>query len=133
MQAHEEHLTRLVGEVGRLITSTLLVEASTPEDDLLATGVLDSMTLINLLATLEERFGIRIALDELQIDDVRSILSIARLIEALLSAACQRNGAWRETGCSTRHGRRPCRRCRVLKRTPQKKKVANIDHEHSRD
>lgn len=83
MQAHEEHLTRLVGEVGRLITSTLLVEASTPEDDLLATGVLDSMTLINLLATLEERFGIRIALDELQIDDVRSILSIARLIEAL--------------------------------------------------
>lgn len=85
MQAPEEHLTRLVGEVGRLITSTLLVEASTPEDDLLATGVLDSMTLINLLATLEERFGIRIALDELQID-VRSILSIARLIEAL----CQR-------------------------------------------
>lgn len=85
MQAPEEHLTRLVGEVGRLITSTLLVEASTPEDDLLATGVLDSMTLINLLATLEERVGIRIALDELQID-VRSILSIARLIEAL----CQR-------------------------------------------
>jgi hypothetical protein len=35
---------------------------------------------------MEERFGIRIALDELQIDDVRSILSIARLIEAL----CQR-------------------------------------------
>lgn len=86
MQAHEEHLTRLVGEVDRLVSSTLLVEVGTPEDDLLATGVLDSMTLINLLATLEERFGIRIALDELQIDDVRSILSIARLIEAL----CQR-------------------------------------------
>lgn len=83
MQAHEEHLRRLVGEVGRLITSTLLVEVGTPEDDLVAMGVLDSMTLINLLATLEKRFGIRIALDELQIDDVRSILSIARLIEAL--------------------------------------------------
>lgn len=83
MQAHEEHLTRLVGEVDRLVSSTLLVEVGTPEDDLLATGVLDSMTLISLLVTLEEHFGIRIALDELQIDDVRSILSIARLIDAL--------------------------------------------------
>jgi acyl carrier protein len=83
MQAHDEYLQRLVDEVGRLITSTLLVEVGTPEDDLLATGVLDSMTLFNLLATLEERFGIRIVLDELEIDDVRSILSIAHLIEAL--------------------------------------------------
>ena len=84
MLAHEEHLTRLIGEVGRLITSTVLVEVGTPEDDLLATGVLDSMKLIQVLAILGKNSSeSRLLLMELQIDDVRSILSIARLIEAL--------------------------------------------------
>ncbi len=72
----------LVRTIGKLIAEKLLVEVHSPEDDLLATGVLDSLTLIELLLSLEQRFGMRIPLDELEIEDVRSVQSIARLVES---------------------------------------------------
>ena len=72
----------LVQTIGKLIAEKLLVEVASPEDDLLGTGVLDSLTLIELLVSLEEHFGMRIPLDELQIEDVRSIHSIAHLVES---------------------------------------------------
>jgi len=71
----------LVRTISKLIAEKLFVEVGSPEDDLLATGVLDSLTLIELLVNLEQHFGMRIPLDELQIEDVRSIQSIARLVE----------------------------------------------------
>jgi len=43
--------------------------------------VLDSLTLIQLLIHLEERFRITISLEELEIEDLRSIGSIVRLVE----------------------------------------------------
>ena len=72
----------LVRTIGKLIAEKLLVEVDSPEDDLLATGVLDSLTLIELLLHLEQQFGMRIPLDELEIEDVRSIQSIAHLVES---------------------------------------------------
>ena len=81
MQELDEHLTPLISEISGLIAERLLVDVSAPEDDLLATGLLDSLLLIQLLASLEERFGIRVPLDELQIEDIRSIKSIARLVD----------------------------------------------------
>jgi acyl carrier protein len=71
----------LISQVGRLIAEKLLVEANSPQEDLVSAGVIDSLSLIQLLVNLEEHFGVRIALDELEIDDLRSIQSIARLIE----------------------------------------------------
>ena len=72
----------LVRTIGKLIAEKLLVEVHSPEDDLLATGVLDSLTLIELLLNLEQHFEMRIPLDELEIEDVRSVRSIARLVES---------------------------------------------------
>jgi len=69
-----------------LIRETLLVEVASPEADLLATGVLDSLTLIQLLVHIEEQFGVKISLDELEIDDLRSVNAITRMVE-------NRNGA----------------------------------------
>jgi acyl carrier protein len=80
MQVSESHeLT--IREIAKLMAETLLMEVGSPEDDLLATGALDSLNLIQLLVNLEKHFGIRIPLDELQIEDVRSIESIARLVQ----------------------------------------------------
>jgi acyl carrier protein len=69
-----------VGAIGQLIAEKRFMKVGSPEDDLLATGVLDSLTLIQLLVHLEERFGIRIPLNELQIEDVQSISAMARLV-----------------------------------------------------
>jgi acyl carrier protein len=82
---NEGHM-QLTREIAQLINDQLLVEVSSPEYDLLATGVLDSLTLVQLLFDLERRFGVTIPLEELEIDDFRSIHSIARLVQARCSA-----------------------------------------------
>jgi len=81
MQKLDEDLTPLVNEISGLIARKLLVEAGAPEEDLLASGLLDSLSLIQLLTNLEEHFGIRVPLEDLQIDDIRSINSLARLVD----------------------------------------------------
>jgi methoxymalonate biosynthesis acyl carrier protein len=83
----ERPSVQLVVEITRFIRETLLVEVASPEDDLLATGVLDSLTLIQLLVHLEEQFSLKISLDELEIDDLRSINSITRLVQSRPHAA----------------------------------------------
>ena len=83
----ERPSVQLVVEITRFIRETLLVEVASPEDDLLATGVLDSLTLIQLLVHLEEQFSLKISLDELEIDDLRSVNSITRLVQSRHHAA----------------------------------------------
>jgi acyl carrier protein len=70
-----------IGQIGRLMAEKLLVEVTSPDQDLVASGLIDSLTLIQLLTILEEYFGVRIPLEELQIEDIRSINSLARLVE----------------------------------------------------
>jgi acyl carrier protein len=72
----------LISQVSRLIAEKLLLEVSSPQEDLLSSGAIDSLSLIQLLVNLEEYFGVRIPLDELDIEDLRSVQSIARLIES---------------------------------------------------
>jgi acyl carrier protein len=70
----------LVGEIRKLLSEKLLVEVESPDTDLLEGGILDSLTLVQLLVLLEEHFGLTVAMHELEIEDLRSIYSIARLV-----------------------------------------------------
>jgi len=83
----------LISQVRRLIAEKLLLEVSSPTEDLLSSGTIDSLSLIQLLVNLEEHFGVRIPLDELEIEDLRSIQSIARLIENYRLASASSAGA----------------------------------------
>ena len=70
-----------IAAIRGLLSEKLLVEVDSPDADLLKAGILDSLALVQLLLHLEERFGVKIPLDELEIEDLRSISSIARLVE----------------------------------------------------
>lgn len=83
----------LISEVTRLIAEKLLLDVSSPQEDLLSSGAIDSLSLIQLLVNLEEHFGVRIPLDELEIEDLRSIQSIARLIENYRHETASTTGA----------------------------------------
>jgi len=76
----ERYPAPLARHITDLIPEKLLVEVGSSEDDLVASGVLDSLTLVQLLVDLEHRFGVTIPLEELEIDDFRSITSIAHLV-----------------------------------------------------
>jgi acyl carrier protein len=66
--------------VQRLVEAQVQVEIPSQSTDLFETGTLDSLSLVELLVRLEEEFGTRIRLDELELSDLRSIASIARLL-----------------------------------------------------
>ena len=73
-------------DVMRLFTERLMIAVSDPHADLLGSGLLDSAGLVDLLLLLEERFGIRLNLEDLDMDDFHNCDSIAALVIASLPA-----------------------------------------------
>ncbi len=69
--------------IRQLMADKLGIRVDSDETDLLQEGALDSVALVNLILHLEQRFSIRIELAELEIDDLRSVCSIANLIRSL--------------------------------------------------
>jgi acyl carrier protein len=63
-----------------LFAIQLNLDAPTVGTDLVGTGLLDSLMLIELLAQLEETFGVSISTDDLELDNFRSIASIAAFV-----------------------------------------------------
>jgi acyl carrier protein len=63
------------------------IEVPSADTDLLETGMLDSLQLVQLLLLLEQHFGFRIPIDQLELDDLRSIARIARLVVPSAAAA----------------------------------------------
>lgn len=72
----------VVNRIARLFPEQLEVEAPAPDTDLFETGVLDSLRFVDLLAALEEAFGVRVSIEELEIDDFRTLSRIADFVAA---------------------------------------------------
>jgi D-alanine--poly(phosphoribitol) ligase subunit 2 len=77
MSAH-----RLADRIGRIVSDTLHLEVPSADVDLFETGVLDSLAFVELLLQLEREFGVSVTLDELEVDNFRSIERIAGFVEA---------------------------------------------------
>jgi D-alanine--poly(phosphoribitol) ligase subunit 2 len=73
------------GELSALFRERLHVEVPDPGSDLFESGLLDSLQLVQLLLHIEDRFRVRVRLDEIELDDLRSIETIARLLERRLN------------------------------------------------
>jgi acyl carrier protein len=78
----------LAGSVRQLIVDKLTVDVASDDTDLLTEGVLDSVTLVQLIMHLEQTFDIRVELADLEIDDLRSVRSIATLVAKLRESQC---------------------------------------------
>jgi len=63
-----------------LFSEKLNWEAPSIDTDLVETGILDSLALVNLLLHLEEEFGMKISIDKLEIDNFRCIAKIAEFV-----------------------------------------------------
>ena len=67
-------------ELTELFAKKLNLEVSSVDTNLVETGLLDSLALVELLAQLEETFGISVSTDDLEFENFRSIASIARFV-----------------------------------------------------
>jgi acyl carrier protein len=70
-----------------LMLEHLHVDVPSPDVDLLESGVLDSLQLVDLLLLIEQHFGRRIPIETIDLDDLRSLGRLARLLHASTAAA----------------------------------------------
>ena len=67
-------------QIMRLISELAHTEALTAETDIIESGLLDSLLFVELLSGLEERFGVRVSFDDIELDNFRSVRQIAEFI-----------------------------------------------------
>jgi len=77
----------IIERLGALFVDSFHIEVPSPDTDLLETGVLDSFQFVELLFQLEQHFGLRIKIDDIDLDDLRTLARIARLVTANGGAA----------------------------------------------
>jgi len=70
----------IVARIGSIFEDTLSMSAPAPDLDIIDAALLDSLTLVSLLFAIEQEFGMEIPLDSLEIDDFRTLQSIAKMI-----------------------------------------------------
>ncbi len=91
----------IIGRLGALFVESLHIEAPPADTDLFETGILDSLQLVELLLQLEQRFGFQIKIDDIDLDDLRTLARIARLVAARTAGACSQ--VTRLSSLETRH------------------------------
>ena len=72
----------IVERLGALFAQSFHIEVPAPDTDLLESGILDSFQFVELLAQLEQHFGLRLRIDDLELDDLRTLERIARMVAA---------------------------------------------------
>lgn len=75
----EERLAETLAEV-------LHVDVPSRETDLIRTGRLDSVGLVDLLLRLERHYGVRVEMEDLEIDQFRSLGTITAFVAARLES-----------------------------------------------
>ena len=69
-----------IDRVSKLIRDVLHIEVETVDADLIETGVLDSLALVDLIFHIEQELGISIRLDEVSVEYLRTVRGIAELL-----------------------------------------------------
>ncbi len=64
-----------------ILNDRLQIEAPASDQDLFQEGILDSLSFVDMLVALEGEFSINIALDQIDLDDFRSISRICDYIK----------------------------------------------------
>lgn len=72
----------MIERLDALFVECFHIEVPSPDTDLLETGILDSLQFVELLTQLEQRFGFKVKVDDLNIDDLRTLARIARMVAA---------------------------------------------------
>ena len=84
-----EYAPRLMEEIEKLCVTKLSIRISSRDQDLFETGLLDSLSLVQLILELEQHFQLELPMGELDLSSLRSVDEMARLIVA------RRAGRWR--------------------------------------
>lgn len=71
-----------IPRIQKAFRTVLNVEIEDPDQDVIDSGMLDSLGLIELLVEVEREFGVQLDLEELDIDDFRTSRRIAGVVSS---------------------------------------------------
>lgn len=80
MNGHSNGDTLLYNRIAAMFVAALHVDPPGADADLFETGVLDSVSFVDLLLRIEQEFGIHCSLEDLDLDNFRSVNRIAGFI-----------------------------------------------------
>lgn len=80
-------------QINHLFRECFHIDVPAPDTDLFESGALDSLQIVELLLQLEQRFDLKLEIEELDLDDLRSIERIARLAARGQGGSAQALGA----------------------------------------
>ena len=72
----------LAERIAMIFPHLLHIDPPAIDTDLFDSGVLDSLGFVELLLRLEQEFGVSVALDDLELDNFRTVGRIAEFVEA---------------------------------------------------
>ena len=89
--------------IEKIFEEKLKLVVPSADTDLFATGGLDSLSFVELLLELERGYGLKISLEDLELENFRSIAGIARFVTDLLERrdAQERNTHLQARGSSS--------------------------------
>ncbi len=73
-------LNTLLDQLRDGFTEIFEIEAPGADADLIDGGILDSFQLVELLTFLDLRFGLKVELEQMELDDLRTLERLTRLI-----------------------------------------------------
>jgi acyl carrier protein len=73
--------TDLEAALERLLLKRLNIAVPSTDYDLMASGLLDSLALVELLLALEQEFRLPISMGDLEFENFRSVAAIAAFVE----------------------------------------------------
>ena len=73
-------LRQLADQVAEIFSEKLHIDVPSHDSDLIEIGAIDSLQLVELLFQLEQQLGMRISLEEIDLDCFRSIARIAQTL-----------------------------------------------------
>ena len=71
---------RLIHDIQTLLLEKLSIRVESTEMDLVQAGILDSAVQVHLLLHLEKHFGVRLQMEDLEVDSLASVAKIADLV-----------------------------------------------------
>jgi D-alanine--poly(phosphoribitol) ligase subunit 2 len=73
-------------QISEIFLRSLNVEVPSPDTELFESGLLDSLAFVELLLAIERDFGVTTAVDDLEVDNFRSVARIAEFVTARMAS-----------------------------------------------
>jgi len=73
-----------------IFSSSFHIDLPTSDTDMIDNGILDSFQFVDLVFQIEQRFGVQIEIDEIDLDDFRTLACIERFVSRRVQSARKR-------------------------------------------